>query len=235
MLSITLGERLRRGIEDDILAGHLTPGDLIDERALAERHGISRTPIREALLQLATLGLVSMRPRMPTRVATISAPALMHMTEVMCCLEAEAARLAARRMKPQQRKELQALQARAVTAVEARDTATFNEINWDLHLAIFTGSQNGYLAAQARQLRLRLHPYRCFLVRIGDRVARAHEQHQTLVQAIVDGDGDRAFEAMRCHLRLDSEQFTDLISLLPAAGGDEDEAPIELAAGVGAK
>ena len=201
MLPTTLGERLRRGIEEDILAGQLAPGDVIDERLLAERYKISRTPIREALLQLSTMGLVSMRPRMPTRVASIDASTLLQMTEVMSCLEAQAARLAARRMSPAQREQLQKIQTEAGDVVKARDNAAFNDANWNLHLAIFAGSQNAYLAAQARQLRLRLHPYRCFLVRVGDRLSTAHEQHEDLVRAIVDGDGDAAFETMRASSR----------------------------------
>lgn len=216
-MALTLGERLRRGIEDDILAGQLAPGDVIDERALAARYKVSRTPIREALLQLASAGLVSMQPRMPTRVTCLEATALLQMTEVMCCMEAEAARLAARRMTADERQQLEAFQAKAARAVAASDSAAFNEINWSLHLAIFDGSHNAYLAAQARQLRMRLHPYRCFLLRVRERLATAHEQHRQLVRAIVDGDADGAARTMRSHLTLDSEQFADLVSLIPVA------------------
>jgi DNA-binding GntR family transcriptional regulator len=215
MATMTLGERLRRGIEDDILAGQLAPGDVIDERELAERYKVSRTPVREALLQLASLGLVTMSPRAPTRVTSLRPATLLQMTEVMCCLEAECARLAARRMQPQERERLRAIQSRAAQAVAAGDTAAFNDVNWSLHQAIFEGSHNGYLATQARQLRLRLHPYRCYLLRIGERLSEAHEQHQALVDAILAGDAQAAGEHMRRHLTLDSEQFADLLSLLP--------------------
>lgn len=223
MATMTLGDRLRRGIENDILAGQLAPGDLIDERELALRYEVSRTPVREALLQLASLGLVTMSPRMPTRVTSLNPATLLQMSEVMCCLEAEAARLAARRMQPREREQLQALQAEAAQVVAAADTAAFNEINWKLHQAIFEGSHNAYLAEQARQLRLRLHPYRCYLLRIGDRLADAHAQHQALVDAILAGNAQVAGEQMRHHLTLDKEQFADLLSLMP----DPVDPPVE--------
>ena len=224
MASMTLGDRLRRGIENDILAGLLAPGDVIDERELALRHEVSRTPVREALLQLASLGLVTMSPRMPTRVTSLSPGTLLQMSEVMTCLESEAARLAARRMQPREREQLRALQADAAQVVAAGDTAAFNEINWKLHQAIFEGSHNAYLAEQARQLRLRLHPYRCYLLRIGDRLADAHAQHQALVDAVLAGNAQVAGEQMRHHLTLDKEQFADLLSFIP----DSLDAPIEV-------
>lgn len=217
MVAMTLGERLRRGIEDDILAGQLAPGDVIDERELAQRHKVSRTPVREALLQLASLGLVTMNPRMPTRVTRLEPSTLVQMTEVMCCLEAEAARLAARRMSPREREQLRRLQAEAADAAARDDSLAFNEFNWRLHHAIFEGSHNDYLATQARQLRLRLHPYRCLLLRMGDRVAQAHAEHQELVEAIAAGHCDAAGAHMRRHLALGSEQLADLLSLMPSS------------------
>jgi DNA-binding transcriptional MocR family regulator len=57
-----LEERIRTGIEDDILLGRLAPGDRLDERALAQRYHVSRTPVREALRHLASEGLIEIRP-----------------------------------------------------------------------------------------------------------------------------------------------------------------------------
>jgi len=207
-----LGERLRLGIEEDILAGRLVPGDRLEERALAARYNVSRTPVREALLQLSTLGLVSMRPRQPAYIASIELEALIDMIETMSFFEAQLARLAARRMTDAQCDELLRIQQDAQEVVRNGDAGRFNEANWKLHLAIFAGSRNRYLAAQARNLRLRLHPYRCYLVRMTRRIAAAHVEHDDIVQAIVAGDGERAFEAMRAHLAWDSERLADLTS-----------------------
>ncbi|MBN9429104.1 MAG: GntR family transcriptional regulator [Burkholderiales bacterium] len=221
MLLMTLGERLRRGIEEDILAGRLAPGDLLDERALCDRYEVSRTPVREALLQLSTLGLISMRPRQPARVALINVAELLGMTETMSVLEAEAARLAARRMSEAQRRQLQKIQDDADAVVAIRDSAAFNEVNWNLHQALFAGSQNAFLGEQATNLRLRLHPYRCFLLRLDDRIGKAHAEHRELVRAVVAGEADQAFELMKQHLSLNADQLTYLVSQMPKPQHDE--------------
>lgn len=212
-----LGDRLRQGIEEDILAGRLLPGDRLDERALAERYQVSRTPVREALRQLAMSGLVSLQPRQGARVATLELTDLLELMETMTVLEAEAARLAARRMSPQERVKLQSIHEQATQAVAAGDTGRFNELNWQLHHSIFEGSRNRFLASQARNLRLRVHFYRCYLLRVRDGKDQAQQQHDELVQAIVRGDGEAAFSAMREHLVLNAERMSDLVALLPRA------------------
>jgi DNA-binding GntR family transcriptional regulator len=208
--NVGLGERLRLGIEEDILAGRLAPGDRLEERALAARYNVSRTPVREALLQLSTLGLVSMRPRQPAYIAAIELDTLIEMIETMSFFEAQLARLAARRMTDSECRELLRIQQQADEIVKTGDAGRFNEANWKLHLAIFEGSRNRFLAAHARNLRLRLHPYRCYLVAMTRRIAAAHGEHDDIVQAIVAGDGERAFEAMRQHLAWDTDQLSDL-------------------------
>jgi DNA-binding GntR family transcriptional regulator len=221
MLPISLGERLRLGIEADILQGRLAPGDLLDEQSLASRYKVSRTPVREALLQLSAQGLVSLIPRQPTRVAVLDATTLLEMIDVMSCLEAQAARLAARRMTTAQREQLMRIQEQAQAIANAHDVARFNDANWNLHLAIFEGSQNNYLASQARLVRLRLQPYRCLLLRLGDRMHSANAEHGQLVCAIVEGDSETAFNVMRDHLTLTADQITDLLSLMSSRTAGE--------------
>jgi DNA-binding GntR family transcriptional regulator len=220
-LAEPLGDRLRRGIEDDILAGRLAPGDRLDERALAARYRVSRTPVREALLQLAASGLIEMRPRQGAAVATMSLVRLIQMIEVMSLLEAECARLAARRMSGAEREALAAVQAGAAAAVVAGDLPAFNDANWRLHQAIFAGSHNRYLAEEARALRLRLHPYRCYLLTALARLAAAHGEHETLVRAIVEGREDDAFAAMRGHLAVDGTRLGDVLARLPVKLRDD--------------
>lgn len=220
----SLGERLRRGIEEDILHGRLVPGDRLDERALAERFKVSRTPVREALRQLASLGLVTLQLRQGARVATVELTALIEMIEVMAVIEAEAARLAARRMTQAQRSELQAIHAEGAEAVARGDAAAFNLINWRLHQLVFTGSGNSFLAEEARKLRLRVHFYRYYLIRVRDGAWRAHEEHGRIVDAICTGDAETAFNETRQHLMLSSERMADLVALMPRDRHDKTPA-----------
>src|SRR5262249_54897916 len=94
----TRAERLREAIEDSIATGAFAPGMHLDETELAQRFGVSRTPLREALIQLSSIGIVAMRPRRGAVVAEVPPQRLLEMFEVMAELEAMCGRLAARRM-----------------------------------------------------------------------------------------------------------------------------------------
>jgi DNA-binding GntR family transcriptional regulator len=92
--SARLSEQLRDKIEEDILTGSFAPGARLDEVQLAEAYGVSRTPIREALLQLGAFGFIARRPRKGWEVAEISPNRLYEMFDVMAELES---RMATRR------------------------------------------------------------------------------------------------------------------------------------------
>jgi DNA-binding GntR family transcriptional regulator len=97
---------LREQIEEMIAVGELKPGQHLDETELATRFGVSRTPIRETLIQLASMGLVVIRPRRGAIVAELGPQQLVEMFEVMSELEATCGRLAARRMTPAEQQAL---------------------------------------------------------------------------------------------------------------------------------
>src|SRR5277367_4781931 len=99
-------DALRKKLEDDIERGRLSPGDRLDEQALAERFEVSRTPAREALLQLAAAGIVRLVPRQGAVVSGVSPQLAIGMVEVLTALEAEAAGLAARRMSAAEKAQL---------------------------------------------------------------------------------------------------------------------------------
>ena len=105
-------DQLRDLIEEDIASGRLPPGSRLEESALAERFNVSRTPVREALAQLASAGLVEMRPRQGAVVAVLSLDNIIEMFEVMADLEALCAELCARRMTPEEQARLQAAHER---------------------------------------------------------------------------------------------------------------------------
>ena len=92
--------RMRCGIEleQDIVTGALRPGERLDEQSLAARFGVSRTPIREALMQLASAGLIELQPRRGAFVASLSLRDVIERFEVMAALEGACGALAARRI-----------------------------------------------------------------------------------------------------------------------------------------
>ena len=136
---------LREDIEEMIAVGELTPGQHLDETELAARFDVSRTPIREALIQLASMGVVVIRPRRGAIVADLGPQQLVEMFEVMSELEATCGRLAARRMTVEEQQALQAAHQACKEALEAQEPDAYYYKNEAFHEAIYAGSHNQFL------------------------------------------------------------------------------------------
>ena len=118
-----VAERLR----ERIFAHELTPGTWVDEQALAEQYGISRTPLREALKVLASEGLVILKPRRGCYVTEISERDLDEVFSIMALLEGECVRIMVERASDAQLDELKAIHAELECAAAARDIKGFFE------------------------------------------------------------------------------------------------------------
>ena len=208
-------EELRETIEEMIAVGTLAPGQHLDETELAARFKVSRTPIRETLIQLASMGLVVIRPRRGAVVAELGPQQLVEMFEVMSELEATCARLAARRMTPLEQQALLGAHQACKGASAARDPDDYYYKNEVFHYAIYTGSHNQFLIEQARSLSRRLRPYRRLQLRVRDRLPTSFAEHDGLVQAIVNGDGELAAQRARDHVMIQGQRFADLMASLP--------------------
>src|ERR1700741_2950236 len=112
---------LREEIEEMIAVGQLKPGQHLDETELATRFGVSRTPIRETLIQLASMGLVVIRPRRGAIVAELGPQQLVEKFAGMSELEDTCGRLAARRMTPEEQQVLLAAHQACKDAVDAQE------------------------------------------------------------------------------------------------------------------
>jgi DNA-binding GntR family transcriptional regulator len=207
-------EELREVIEERIATGAYAPGSRLDESELANEFGVSRTPVREALIQLASGGLIEMRPRRGAVVAQIDPQRLVEMFEVMAELEAMCGRLAARRISPDEEAALKAAHAAGEAALNAGDPDHYYYLNEGFHQLICEASHNGFLAEQAAALRRRLRPYRRLQLRVRDRMRTSFSEHEGIVAAILGGDGERAAELLRQHVTVQGERFADLIASL---------------------
>ena len=214
--ALSTAQKLRQEIEDDIAAGLLMPGERLDEVSLASRFHVSRTPIREALQQLAVAGMVEIRPRRGATVAALTPDRLYEMFEVMAELEAMCCRLAARRFSADDSRSL----AEAHRNCEAvrDDHDAYYRANAVFHQAIYTASGNAFLAEQAQLLQRRLQPYRRLQLRVRNRVQASFSEHEAILAALTAGDGERAAETMRAHVRIQGERFSDLVANLRRLG-----------------
>lgn len=207
--------QLREAIEEMIAVGALLPGQHLDETELATRFGVSRTPVRETLIQLASMGLVVIRPRRGAIVAELGPQQLLEMFEVMSELEATCGRLAARRMTPDEQQALLAAHLACKQARDAQEPDDYYYKNEAFHEAIYIGSHNQFLIEQTRSLHRRLRPYRRLQLRVRNRLSHSYDEHDGVVRAIVDGDGELAAQLLRDHVMIQGQRFSDLMASLP--------------------
>jgi DNA-binding GntR family transcriptional regulator len=212
--AVTRAEALREAIEDKIATGTFPPGMHLDENQLAQMFGVSRTPLREALIQLASTGIVVVRPRRGAVVADVTPQRLLEMFELMAELEAMCARLAARRMAEPEEEELVRAHRECEVACAASDTDDYFHKNERFHRAIYAAAHNGFLVEQALALHRRLRPYRRLQLRVRNRMAASFNEHVQIVEALVAGDADAAAECLRRHILVQGERFGDLLASL---------------------
>ena len=196
----TLAEELRLALADDIVRGLLVPGAALDETELARRFGVSRTPVREAIRQLAASGLVEVRAHRGAVVARPSEDRLLGMFEAMAELEALCAGLAAERMTPAERGQLEAVHRELRALIQSGDPQRYHDANESFHAAIYAGAHNAYLAEMTHATRYRVQPFRRAQFRNLGRMAKSHVEHDRVVLAILRGDREGAADGMRLHI-----------------------------------
>ncbi len=195
-----LSDRIRNALTDAISSGELAPGTTLDEQQLADRYGASRTPVREALRQLATSGMVEVRPRRGVIVRHVTADEVMDMFETMAELEAVCVRLATYRITPLERSRLLRIHEASQAAVEQDDVNAYDALNRDFHEAIYRAAHNDFLADQAIAVRTRLNAFRRMQLRQARRLASSRAEHDAVMQAIAEGNGEEAGRRMRAHM-----------------------------------
>lgn len=210
-------EQIATELEEMILNGAIPEGERLDEVRLAEKFGVSRTPLREALQRLSQTGLVELLPRRGAFVSKPGALELIEMFEAMAELEASCARLAANRISDEALDALKAANDRCRTAIEDADPDRFYEENEGFHLLIYDQCGNRYLQQEAHRLHRRLRPYRRLQLRLRGRMRQSMAEHDAIVDALVEGDCDAVACAIRGHVVVQGEKFHNLMSNLKDA------------------
>ena len=191
----SLADKAYHEIRGLIVSLELAPGAVIDERELIGRLEIGRTPVREALRRLAQERLVEDYPRRGMFVTGVDVRELARLSEVRAVLEPEAARLAAERATDADRAELALL-------LSELDAGAGELIDLDerIHRAVYRAAHNDLLEATLEQYYvLALRIWSIALDRARE-LEEAVEAHRALLEAIHDGDGDRAAATMRAHV-----------------------------------
>lgn len=211
----TRSEELQDDLKRLIVGGEMKPGDRLDETEIAKRFAVSRTPVREAIKGLVASGLVEVRGRQGTFVATLSIPMLIEMFDLMAALEGLCARLAARRATREEKDRMLGIQARLEQAFADNDPEAFYAINEEFHDLLYTAGHTHFLADQTVALRLRLSPYRRQVTFQPGKMRATLSEHKRIIEAIDAGDPDEAMSAASEHVRLLGDHLSDFIATIP--------------------
>jgi DNA-binding GntR family transcriptional regulator len=187
-----------------IIAGELRPGASLSEITLAESFGVSRTPVREALKQLETEGLVHIRPRVGTFVTAPSRREIIELFELKELLEGAAARLVANNGSVSVFDRITENLADAARAAGGDDPERYSALGQEFHELLIEGADNAKLRTHHQTLMNQLANARLAttssLNRPG-RIADSVEEHRRVLDSILARDGDSAEHLMREHVR----------------------------------
>lgn len=207
---LTHADRLAAEITASVLSGEFRPGFRLDEKMLADRYAVSRTPVREALRRLASTGLIEIQPRRGATVTRATSAQIEMLFGAMAEIEATCARLSALSMTPLERRRLDSFHNSMHTFVEQEDSEAFAAANLTFHTQIYVGAHNAIIADYASGLRRRLAPFRRAQFRTRGRLPHSHEEHRKVVDAILAGNAADAHATMFQHMSLVEELFERL-------------------------
>lgn len=196
------GEKAYETLRGEILDGVLRPGTVLAEVEQANRLGVSRTPLREALARLTADRLVTALSGRGLVVSEISPDNIVGLYELRQALEGQAAMLAARRRDDVPFRRLRDRLAQAPALLEQGDEGLreYFAIVDDIDLAIDDAVDNEYLVAALQNVRLHSSRIRRLASHDHDRLRQAASEHLLIVEAIVAGDASLASHATHVHL-----------------------------------
>ncbi|WP_424931848.1 GntR family transcriptional regulator [Amaricoccus macauensis] len=184
---------------EEVRAGRLNPGDRLRETELAERLGVSRTPIREAIRQLEADGIVTHVPRQGATVRSLDYAEVMELYEMRAVLEGTAARLAARAASDIEIEELFAMN---IELERRGNTPEAFVLNRQFHGALLDAAKNRFLARSMASLHKALMILGPTTLTEAERAEKAVEEHYGVLEAIRARDGGLAEAAMRAHIEM---------------------------------
>ncbi|MFW8635621.1 GntR family transcriptional regulator [Cribrihabitans pelagius] len=181
----------------ELREGRLTPGDRLRETELAERLGVSRTPVREAIRQLEADGIVTHVPRQGASIRTLDYAEVMELYEMRAVLEGTAARLAARAASDLEIEELYDMNRALAALGHVPEAFTLNR---QFHAALLDAAKNRFLTRSIHTLQKTLLILGPTTLTEPDRAEKAVEEHFGVLDAIKARDGALAEAAMRAHI-----------------------------------
>lgn len=210
-------ETVLNAILTGIDRGELNPGDPIDENALIERYGVSRTPLREALLRLEAMGLILRQPRKGAVLFRPTLEEFLAILEVHARLEGQAAGLAARRMSaPSADRLMQIVEACEAHARDQGDGDPdgYYALNLEFHKEVGEASGNPFLLDMIKMNARKLLAYYRARYAYPGAIAQSAREHRQIADLILSHQADEAEALMERHVLFDRVTVMDLLAAL---------------------
>ena len=183
-----------------ILTGELKPGERLMEIHLADRLGVSRTPIREAIRKLELEGLVVMIPRKGAQVAKITEKNLKDVLEVRRALDMLAVRLACQRMSEEDKKALRKACDEFAMVIKNNNTKDITEADVRFHDIILKSTGNDRLIQLVNNLAEQMYRYRLEYIKDSAYHSRLVQEHEAIYNAIINKEEEKAAQAVVLHI-----------------------------------
>jgi DNA-binding GntR family transcriptional regulator len=222
--SATTAARVYAALHADIIAMRLPPGATLVEKDLCRTFGVSRTPVREALLRLAEENLVDIYAQIGTFVSRIAAPAVRDAMAMRQALESVTAKHAALNADPIAVRALRRLIATQRECAAAKALAEFHAADEALHQAIAEIAGHPNFWRVIKREKAQIDRFRLLTLPIPDRPARVVAEHNAIVEAIAERNPPAAEAAMRSHLDSVLPVFDEIRSAHPDFFEPEPEA-----------
>ena len=195
-----LREIVFESIRGAILSGSLKPGERLMEVQVAEKLGVSRTPIREAIRKLELEGLVVMIPRKGAYVADLSIKDITDALEIRAALEGLAAGLASMRITEEEIEELELTAVEFHKAIEQEDYDLMIQRDIEFHAKIFAATRNEKLVQLTNNLREQVQRFRDIYLRKSNKSKELSREHYEIAEAIASRNINRAEELAKKHI-----------------------------------
>ncbi len=200
-LNLPVSARIANLLERAILEGRYQPGQRLREVELADRLGVSRTPLREAFYTLETRGLLQIQPRRGAFVKSVTVEEMEELLTVRVALDGLAARLAAEKAEAADIEELSTVHESQCAAFRDNDDSAFHALGQEFHNLIYAASGNPKLISIYRSLRIDAALYPVADILLPGETEKSLEDHSELQAAINSRDAERAGEIAERHIR----------------------------------
>ena len=195
-------------LRDAILTGKLVPGERLMENQLAEKLGVSRTPVREALRMLELENLVELVPRKGAQVLDMSEKDIINILEVRSALEGLATSVACKKMTKEDLQQLKNMEVDFEKAVADNDVEHFVDIDEDFHDLIFAATENDKLINIFRNLRIQLYRYRMAQAKNNETsMSTIVAHHRSIIRAIENHDAEEGASIAQGHIKYQTESI----------------------------